>query len=172
MGSPRQSKGKEKRYMTLTSKASGQRYPGNDELNCPRSKMGHQVSALHLAALGKHPGAPQDEAGLTRKFETSHVGGATGRTPPIPRSALEKDPRPGFDWLGKNGSFVPTLGFLPVVRHRGPWLVFSCVPLCPGSCWPQWRSNFGTPGESGLVSRGSQGLRSPLESRRGSLGAP
>lgn len=40
-------------YMTLTSKASGQRYPGNDELNCPRSKMGHQVSALHLAALGK-----------------------------------------------------------------------------------------------------------------------
>ena len=28
------------------------------------------------------PGAPQDEAGLTRKFETSHVGGATGRTPP------------------------------------------------------------------------------------------
>ena len=29
----------------------------------------------------------------------------------------------------------------------------------------------GSPGESGLVSRGSQGLRSPLESRRGSLGA-
>ena len=28
------------------------------------------------------------------------------------------------------------------------------------------------PGESGLVSRGSQGLRSPLESRRGALGAP
>ena len=25
------------------------------------------------------PGAPQDEAGLTRKFETSHVGGARGR---------------------------------------------------------------------------------------------
>ena len=38
------------------------------------------------------PGAPQDEAGLTRKFETSHVGGAPCRTPPIPRSALEKDP--------------------------------------------------------------------------------
>ena len=31
----------------------------------------------------------------TRKFETSHVGGATCRSPPIPRSALEKDPRPG-----------------------------------------------------------------------------
>ena len=28
------------------------------------------------------------------------------------------------------------------------------------------------PGESVLVSRGSEGLRSPLESRRGSLGAP
>ena len=28
------------------------------------------------------------------------------------------------------------------------------------------------PGGSGLVSRGSQGFRSPLESRRGSLGAP
>ena len=26
------------------------------------------------------PGAPQGEAGLTRKFETSHVGGATCRT--------------------------------------------------------------------------------------------
>ena len=37
------------------------------------------------------PGAPQEEAGLTRKLETSHVGGATCRTPRIPRSALEKD---------------------------------------------------------------------------------
>ena len=45
--------------------------------------------------LGGLPGAPQHEAGLTRKFETSHVGGATGRTPPIPRSALEKDPMEG-----------------------------------------------------------------------------
>ena len=30
----------------------------------------------------------------------------------------------------------------------------------------------GSPGESDLVSRGSQGLRSPLESRQGSVGAP
>ena len=30
----------------------------------------------------------------------------------------------------------------------------------------------GSPGESGLVSRGSQGLRPPLESRRGPLGTP
>ena len=34
------------------------------------------------------------------------------------------------------------------------------------------KSTPGSPGESGLVSRGSQGLRSPLESRRGTLGAP
>ena len=53
------------------------------------------VKNLHLEGVPGLPGAPQDEAGLTRKFETSQVGGATGRTPPIPRSALEKDPRPG-----------------------------------------------------------------------------
>ena len=46
------------------------------------------------------PGSPQDEAGLTRKFETSHVGGATCRTPPIPRSAFEKDQRPGHLFEG------------------------------------------------------------------------
>ena len=45
-------------------------------------------SFLQIKGLGL-PGAPQDEAGLTRKFETSHVGGATCRTPPIPLSALD-----------------------------------------------------------------------------------
>ena len=40
------------------------------------------------------------------------------------------------------------------------------APRDPRRCIP------GSPGESGLVSRGSQGLRSPLESRRGALGAP
>ena len=50
--------------------------------------------------------------------------------------------------------------------------------VCPGPHIPlQGRQGSrgcipGSPGESGLVSRGSQGLRSPLESRRGSLGAP
>ena len=50
--------------------------------------------------------------------------------------------------------------------------------VCPGPNIPlQGRQGSrgcipGAPGESGLVSRGSQGLRSPLESRRGSLGAP
>ena len=47
---------------------------------------------------------------------------------------------------------------------------------CPGPNFPlEGRQGSrgcipGSPGESGLVSRGSQGLRSPLESRRGSLG--
>ena len=50
--------------------------------------------------------------------------------------------------------------------------------VCPGPNIPlQGRRGSrgsipGSPGESGLISRGSQGLRSPLESRRGSLGAP
>ena len=50
--------------------------------------------------------------------------------------------------------------------------------VCPGPNIPlQGRQGSrgcipGSHGESGLVSRGSQGLRSPLESRRGSLGAP
>ena len=50
--------------------------------------------------------------------------------------------------------------------------------VCPGPNIPlqgrqgSWGCIPGSPGESGLVSRGSQGLRSPLESRRGSLGAP
>ena len=46
-------------------------------------------------------------------------------------------------------------GYIPLQGRQGPR---GCIP--------------GSPGESGLVSRGSQGLRSPLESRRGSLGAP
>ena len=38
------------------------------------------LAAIPLRGLEGVPGlagAPQDEAGLTRKFETSHVGGAT-----------------------------------------------------------------------------------------------
>ena len=50
--------------------------------------------------------------------------------------------------------FDSWVGKIPWRRERLPTPVF----------WP------GSPGESGLVSRGSQGLRSPLESRRGSLG--
>ena len=46
------------------------------------------------------PGAPQDDAGLTRKFEMSHVGGATCRMTPISRSALEMNPMPGHLFEG------------------------------------------------------------------------
>ena len=56
---------------------------------------GEAIPLRGLEGVPGLPGAPHNEAGLTRKFETSHVGGATCRTPPIPRSALEKDPRPG-----------------------------------------------------------------------------
>ena len=53
----------------------------------------------------------------TRKFETSHVGGATGRTPPIPRSALEKDPRPGPLFEGNPVAIVFT-GWREYVAYR------------------------------------------------------
>ena len=56
---------------------------------------GEAIPLRGLEGVPSLPGAPQDEAGLTRKFETSHVGGATCRTTLIPRSALEKDPRHG-----------------------------------------------------------------------------
>ena len=46
------------------------------------------------------PGAPQDDAGLTRKFEMSHVCGATCRTTPISRSTLEMNPIPGHLFEG------------------------------------------------------------------------
>ena len=41
---------------------------------------GEAIPLRGLEGVPGLPGAPQDEAGLTRKFETSHVGGATGRT--------------------------------------------------------------------------------------------
>ena len=50
--------------------------------------------------------------------------------------------------------------------------------VCPGLNSPLqgWQGSRccipASPGESGLASRGSKGLRSPLEPRRGSLGAP
>ena len=46
------------------------------------------------------PGTPQDDGGLTRKFEMSHVGGATCRMTPISRSALEMNPMPGHLFEG------------------------------------------------------------------------
>ena len=65
---------------------------------CPELALSQLLG--HCSWLPGLPGAPQDDAGLMRKFEMSHVGGATGRTPPIPRSALEKDPMPGHLFEG------------------------------------------------------------------------
>ena len=51
---------------------------------------------LTPALSGRVPGlpsTPQDEAGLTRKFETSPVGVPTCRKTPISLSALEKNPQ-------------------------------------------------------------------------------
>ena len=75
----------------------------------------------------------------TRKFETSHVGGATGRTPPIPRSALEKALRPGTLFEGnpvgegttRRGSWwLKGLRICLQCRRHGfdPW-VRKCLPI-------------------------------------------
>ena len=53
---------------------------------------GEAIPLRGLEGVPRLAGAPQEEAGHTRTFETSHVGGATCRTSPIPRSALEKNP--------------------------------------------------------------------------------
>ena len=47
------------------------------------------------------PGASQDEAVRTRKFEVSHGGGATCRSTSISRSTLEKNPLHGHLFEGK-----------------------------------------------------------------------
>ena len=64
------------------------------------------------------PGTPQDEAGLTRKFETSPVGGPTCQKTPISLSALEKNPRPGHLFEGNPvGEGTTRRGTVTVV-HR------------------------------------------------------
>ena len=61
---------------------------------------GESIPLRGLEGVPGLPGAPQDEAGLRRKFETSHVWGATCRTTPIFRSALDKKPMPGYLFEG------------------------------------------------------------------------
>ena len=77
-------------------------------------------------------------------------------------------PNRPFDWRGKAGGCARV-----TVGPKRPLLGVCPGPNSPltgrqGSrgCTPE------SPRESGLVSRGSQGLRSLLESQRGSLGAP
>ena len=82
------------------------------------------------------------------------------------------------DFIGKRlvrnahpfGESGPTLSAL---LDAGVNAAMTYVPLAPmQSCGESVLARLYSPGESGLVSRGSQGLRSPLESRHGSLGAP
>ena len=53
---------------------------------------GESIPLRGLEGVPGLPGAPQEEAGLTRTFKMRHVGGATRRTTPIPRTPLEKNP--------------------------------------------------------------------------------
>ena len=61
---------------------------------------GESIPLLCVEGVPGLPGAPQDDAGLTRKFEMSHVGAATCRTTPISWSALEMNPMPGHLFEG------------------------------------------------------------------------
>ena len=61
---------------------------------------GESIPLHCLEGVPGLPDAPQDEAGLTRKVETSPVGGATCRTTPVSRSTLDKDPMPGHLFEG------------------------------------------------------------------------
>ena len=75
-----------------------------------------QTALRDLPQRGR--GVPQDVAGLTRKFETSPVGGPTCRKTPISLSALEKNPRPGHLFEGKPvGEGTTRRGTVTVV-HR------------------------------------------------------
>ena len=65
------------------------------------------------------PGIPQDVAGLTRKFETSPVGGPSCRKTPISLSTLEKNPRPGHLFEGNPvGEGTTRRGTVTVVHFR------------------------------------------------------
>ena len=74
-------------------------------------------------------GAPQEEAGHTRTFETSHVCGATCRTSPIPRSALEKNPM--MDPSSKATLWVPS--FQCELSEPNPKFAVSAHPRVPRS---------------------------------------
>ena len=62
---------------------------GDVETTLRWGKMGGEgeIQEPSGAVASRYPLTPF----FARKFETSHVGGATGRRPPIPRSALERD---------------------------------------------------------------------------------
>ena len=61
---------------------------------------GVSIPLRGLEGIPGLPGASQDEAVHTRKFEMSHGGGATCRSTSISRSTLEKNPLHGHLFEG------------------------------------------------------------------------
>ena len=88
----------------------------------PFSPPHHDRRVDSPALSGRVPGlhsTPQDEASLTRKFETSPVRGPTCRKTPISLSALEKNPRPGHLFEGNPvGEGTTRRGTVTVVHFR------------------------------------------------------
>ena len=103
------------------------------------------------------------------------ISGLHSRLPRGVRPRLEGKPRtPLSSRVATRVSWSPLSGLKGARVTAGPKRPHLSV--CPGPNFPlQGRQGSrgcipGSRGEPGLVSRGSQGLRSPLESRRGSLG--
>ena len=82
--------------------------------------IGGSIPLLCLEGVPDLPGAPQDEAGLTRKFETSHVGGATCRKTPIPWSTFDQNQTPGHLFEGKPVDEGTTRRGTDTPVHRPP----------------------------------------------------
>ena len=89
-GAPQDEAGLMRKFETPPGSQASSRGEAKDSALLPSRDADLLIAtgeAIPLRGLEGVPGlrgAPQDEAGLTRKFETSHVGGATCRTPPIP----------------------------------------------------------------------------------------
>ena len=149
----------------------------------PTSPAGHALWTRHSHSRGK------ETASAPRCFQrvAGSCPGASEQPQSCPSSAgpqgppSGQSPRVGCKLLGPPGSSLT-----PALSQQcpcAPWLALpGALSPAPASCpvplvTLQGRQGSrgcipGSPGESGRVSRGSQGLRSPLESRRGSLGAP
>ena len=125
----------------------------------PTSGRSMGLPLRRRSGLGTHLVPPSSSCGgileLRRGFQASSCVGP-GK-PNLP-----------FELQGKAGG-CPRVTAGPKRPHLG---------VCPGPHIPlQGRQGprgciADSPGESGLISRGSKGLHSPPESRRGSLGAP
>ena len=132
---------------------------------------------------GRRPSCPSPSAGDLRELPRVPLRGeGSCRGGGAPRDSAGSGATKEGLTRGEAGS--PGFYSVSDSDHRVPAARVTAGPkrphlgVCPGPNFPlQGRQGSrgcipGSPGESGLVTRGSQGLRSPLESRRGSLGAP